>query len=124
MFQRIPVMIANALSTCISQAAAFGLVLRKADEMDAVGQPCLDIVKIVANEDDAIRGQCQPCQGTGEDLALGTTAIGAEGIGLYRPPHLAGGQAQGGRFQEIGSGNTEFQFAVEIFEEAGRTHNG
>jgi hypothetical protein len=56
MFQRIPMMIANALRTCIGQIAAFGVIFRKANEMDAVGQACLDIVKIVANEDDAIRG--------------------------------------------------------------------
>src|SRR5687767_259130 len=70
MFQRIPVMIANPLCAGVREAAAPGLIAGEADEVDAIGQACLDIVRIVANEDDALGRQAKFGNRAGEDPRL------------------------------------------------------
>jgi len=86
MFQRIPVMIANALRTRRGKAPAFVLIDGKANEMNAIAQTCRDIVKIVANENYALGRQGEALKSAGEDLELGAAAIGAKGMALKGLP--------------------------------------
>ena len=82
--------------------------------MDTVGETRLDIVEIVANEDDALSGKARAGNGAGQDFPLGAAAVGAKGMVFDRLPEAASGEAQLGRFEKIGGGDAEPDAAAQM----------